>query len=148
MPLKPDIEALINELGVLWRNYSSAFQTGDMKAILPMFDTPVVITTRAENIVFNDLASLLANNEALIAFYRSQGVVRIEATITDVEPFQRHFAQVQLAYILMDAENKPVVNFTTVYNLKHKDERWLIYSIIAQNEMDAWAAHGAPVGKH
>ncbi len=148
MPLKPDIEALISELGVLWRNYSSAFQTGDMKAILPMFDTPMVITTRHENIVFHDLDSLLANNEALIAFYRSHGVVRVEATITDVEPFQRHFAQVQLAYILLDAAQKSVVNFTTVYNLKHKGDRWLIYSIIAQNEMDAWEKHGPPLGQN
>jgi hypothetical protein len=142
MNLKPDVELLIAELGGLWRNYSSAFQTGDMAAIMPMFDLPVSIVTRDSNRIFADPGDFLANNEALVSFYRSQGVVRVEATITDVEPFHRHFAQVQIAYTLMDAENRTVTNFITTYSLKHKDDRWLVYSIMGQDERDAWTSIG------
>ncbi len=143
--LKPDIEALIAELGRLWRIYSGAFQSGDMKAILPMFDVPLSIITRQETRVFHDLDNLLANNEALIGFYRHHKVARVEATITDVEPFHRHFAQVQINYILLDAAQQPVVTFATIYGLKQRDSRWLIHSIIAQDEMDAWRRIGAPL---
>ncbi len=143
MTLTPDVETLINELGRLWRIYSSAFQSGDMRAIMPMFDLPVCIVTRAETRIFTEAADLLQNNETLVAFYRHHGVVRLEAVITDVEPFHRHFALVKIAYTLMDAENRTVVNFATVYALKHKGERWLIHHIIAQDEVDAWAAYGA-----
>ncbi len=143
MTLKPDVEALITELGRLWRNYSSAFQSGDMKAIMPMFDLPVSVVTRDETAIYEDADLLLAHNEALVAFYRSQGVVRVEAVITDVEPFHRHFAQVKIAYTLLDADSRTVANFATVYGLKHKGERWLVHQIIGQDEVDAWTAYGA-----
>jgi hypothetical protein len=54
----------------------------------------------------------------------------------------QHFAQVQIAYTLMDAENRTVTNFITTYSLKHKDDRWLVYSIMGQDERDAWTAIG------
>lgn len=143
MNLNPDVEALITELGRLWRNYSSAFQSGDMKAIMPMFDLPVSVVTCAETRIYDDARVLLDHNEALVAFYRSNGVVRVEATITDVEPFHRHFAQVKIAYALIDKDNRTVVNFATVYGLKHKADKWLVHQIIGQDEVDAWMAHGA-----
>jgi hypothetical protein len=148
MNLAPDVEALIAELGRLWRNYSSAFQTGDMKAIMPMFDMPVSIVTREDTRVFHDPETLLTNNEALVGFYRGQGVVRVEAVITDVEPFHRHFAQVKIAYTLLDADNETVVTFATVYGLKHKGDRWLVHHIIGQDERDAWTAHVSAVRTH
>jgi hypothetical protein len=140
--MRQDVETVIAKLGQLWRTYASSFQTGDMKAIMPLFTLPLIIVTREATRIYSDEAELLANNEALVAFYRAQGAHRVEATIIDVEPFHRHFAHVQVSYKLLDADNKTVVNFITVYGLKEIADDWRIHSIIAQDELDAWTAYG------
>jgi hypothetical protein len=143
--MKQDVETVITKLGQLWRTYASSFQTGDMRAIMPLFALPLTVVTRTATRIYSDEAELLEHNEALVAFYRAQGAYRVEATIVDVEPFQRHFAHVQVAYRLVDSENKTVVNFITVYGLKQVNEDWLIHSIISQDELDAWTAYGMPL---
>jgi hypothetical protein len=144
--MRQDVETVIAKLGLLWRTYAGSFQTGDMRAIMPLFALPLVVVTRDATRTYSDEAELLAHNEALVAFYKSQGTHRVEATITDVEPFLRHFAHVQVAYTLLDADSKTVVNFVTLYGLKEEADDWRIHSIIAQDELDAWTAYGLPPG--
>lgn len=138
----PDVEALLQELNQFWRDYAGAFQTGDLHQLLPAFDLPLVITTRERTHVFETLAAIDANNSDLVAFYRAQGVARVVANIVVVEPMLRDFIQVHVAYHLLDSDDGEIVNWTTVYGLKHKVRGWSIHSILAQDELDAWAERG------
>lgn len=140
-----DMEALIAELGGLWRNYASAFQTGDMESVLPVFAEPCMVQTRSSANIYPKRADIGRNNMMLLAFYRAQGVVRAEATIVEVDPLHRHFVHVQVRYRLLDDKGADVVAFTTIYSLKHEGTRWLIHQIIAQDEVDAWQNRGTPL---
>ena len=145
--MSPDLEKLVGELGGLWRAYASAFQTGDMDSVLPIFAEPCMVHTRLGSSVYMKRSDISVNNKMLLAFYRSQGVVRAEATITEIDPLHRHFVQVFVNYRLINADNADVVSFTTVYGLKQDGERWVIHQVIAQDELEAWAARGTPMGR-
>jgi ketosteroid isomerase-like protein len=142
----PDMESLVAELGDLWRQYGSAFQTGDVDALLPVFAEPCVVQTRDFVAVYNKREDISANNNALLDFYRRQGITKVDLQIAEVDPLHRHFVQMQVRYRLMDTDGNDVVQFTTIYSFKHEGTRWLIHQIIAQNEVDAWAARGTPLG--
>jgi hypothetical protein len=144
--MTPDMETLVAELGDLWRQYGSAFQTGDVDALLPVFAEPCVVQTRDFVAVYNKREDISANNNALLAFYRTQGVAKVDLQITEVDPLHRHFVMMQVRYQLLNAAGQEVVKFSTIYNFKHEGTRWLIHQIIAQDEVDAWAARGTPLG--
>jgi hypothetical protein len=143
--MTPDMEQLVAELGDLWRQYGSAFQTGDMDALLPVFAEPCVVQTRNFVAVFETRADMAQNNNALLAFYRRHGVVKVDLQIKEVDPLHRHFVQMQVRYRLLDADDVEIVKFTSIYSLKHEGERWLIHQVISQDEVDAWAARGTPL---
>jgi hypothetical protein len=144
--MTPDMEKLVGELGGLWRAYAGAFQTGDMDSVLPIFAEPCVVHTRLSTSLYLKRADIGANNNRLLAFYRSQGVVRAEATILEVDPVHRHFVQLFVRYRLLDGAGEDVVSFTTVYGLKQDGERWVVHQVIAQDEIEAWTARGTPLG--
>jgi hypothetical protein len=143
--MTPDMESLVAELGDLWRQYGSAFQTGDVDALLPVFAEPCVVQARDFVAVYNRREDISANNNALLAFYRLQGVTKVDLQIAEVDPLHRHFVHMQVRYRLLDRDGDEVVHFTTIYSLKHEGTRWLIHQIIAQDEVDAWAARGTPL---
>ncbi len=143
--MTPDMEKLVAELGDLWRQYGSAFQTGDVDALLPVFAEPCIVQTRNFVGVYAKREDISANNNALLAFYRMQGVTKVDLQITEVDPLHRHFVQMQVRYRLLNSNGEEIICFTTIYSLKHEGERWLIHQIIAQDEMEAWAARGTPL---
>jgi hypothetical protein len=143
--MTPDMETLVAELGDLWRQYGSAFQTGNLEALLPVFAEPCVVQTRNFVAVFNTRTDMAMNNEALLAFYRSQGVAKVDLQINEVDPLHRHFVQMQVRYRLLSQDGDEIVRFTSIYSLKHEGERWLIHQVISQDEVDAWAARGTPL---
>jgi hypothetical protein len=143
--MTPDMENLVAELGELWKQYETALQTGDMDALLPVFAEPCVVQTRNFVAVFETRADMAQNNNALLAFYRSHGVSKVDLQISEVDPLHRHFVQMQVSYRLLDVDGGEIVAFTSIYNLKHEGERWLIHQVISQHEVDAWAARGTPL---
>jgi hypothetical protein len=143
--MTPDMEKLVAELGNLWRQYGAALQSGDITALLPVFAEPCVVQTRNFVAVFDTRADMAVNNEALVAFYRQQGVSKVDLQINEVDPLHRHFVQMQVRYRLLDVDGAEIVRFTSIYSLKHEGERWLIHQVISQDEVDAWAARGTPL---
>jgi hypothetical protein len=143
--MTPDMETLVAELGGLWRQYGADLQAGNVDALLPLFAEPCVVQTRNLVMVYTSRADMAANNHALLAFYRMQGIAKVDLQINEVDPLHRHFVQMQVRYRLLDAEGAEIVRFTTIYSLKHEGTRWLIHQIIAQDEMDAWSARGTPL---
>ncbi len=138
-----DVDTLIAELEMFWRDYAKAFQTGDLGLLLPAFSLPLVIQTRDRTGIYESLEDIDANNNALVAFYRSQGVKRVEVNLDTVDPLHRDFMQVHLTYRMLDLDDAEIISWTTIYGLKHAGSRWLIHSIIAQDEVNAWEKYTA-----
>ncbi len=138
---KQDVDALIAELEMFWHDYAKAFQTGDLSLLLPAFSLPLVIQTRDRTGIYESYADIDSNNSTLVAFYRSQGVKRVEVNLDTVDPLHRDFMQVHLTYRMLDQHDVEIISWTTIYGLKHAGNRWLIHSIIAQDEVDAWGKY-------
>lgn len=130
-----------DEIETFFRSYVDAFVRSDADALSMLWDAVGLFPSPTGNFamereVFRD------HCVTLMDFYRQQGVVLpVGELLSAVELFP-NVAQARMAYRMLDADDKCIVEWEHIYILRRTD-CWRVSLTIADGEMAAWAAMGA-----
>lgn len=130
----------------LFRSYSDAFARFDAAAISAHWAYPAYFCARGKRASLAE-PEFRANVEALCAFYRAQGVKRVAATLRQVEWLSDSLALARTHYRLADGAGAPVAEWDHHYLVSATDDGLKLVAAMPDDELDAWAARGTPLGQ-
>ena len=87
-----------------------------------------------------------ANCEALIAFYRSQGMARAEKRVLACEPLTASLSLLRTADRIPDAAGGEIAAWEHLCVLSRTDAHLRAAAAFPQGELDAWEKRGTPLG--
>ena len=129
----------------LYRTYADAFARFDAEAIVAHWAFPAFSCARGHRAAMEEDA-FRANLDALIAFYRRQGVADVKATVRRVQTLFAGLDLVTVRYCLADATGQPVAEWEHLYLVSDTGEGRRLVAAFSDGELDAWQARGTPLG--
>lgn len=131
-----------DEIAAFFISYVDAFARRDADAISTLWE-PIGLFPSATGNFLMERPAFRDHCVTLLDFYRQQGVVEpIGALLSATELFP-NVAQARIAYRMLDEGGATIAEWEHVYILRRAD-RWRVSLTIADDEMAAWAARGAP----
>jgi hypothetical protein len=117
----------LEEIARFFDSYAEAFSRGDAEAVAALWAFPAFFVARGKRAALDE-AAFRANTEAILAFYRAQGVARAEKRLIGAEPLFDGLWLARTADRLVDAGGLRAV------------------AAMPDAELDAWTARGTPLG--
>lgn len=129
------------EIEAFFADYVDAFARSDPDALSLLWDPVGLFPSPTGNFAM-ERPAFRDHCASLMAFYRSQGVVRPEGELLSCAELFPDVVEARMAYRMLGADNEMVAAWEHVYILRRTD-RWRVSLTIADGEMAAWAARGA-----
>jgi hypothetical protein len=127
--------------------YADCFTRGDVEGVMDRWLLPAFISgSGGKSGSFADRDQFSANTRKLCEFYAAQGVMRAEKTVLNVQELFDDVALVRTGDRLSDENDATVAEWEHVYMLRRGDSEWKVFLAVADGELDAWNAHGTPLG--
>lgn len=138
-------EPPVDEMARLFDDYAAAFGRGDVDSVCAMWAYPAFVVARGRRSAL-DAEAFRANSEALVAFYRGQGVVRAEKRVLACEALFEGLRLVRTADRLSGADGREIAHWEHAYLVSDTADGPRLVAAMPDGELDAWTARGTPLG--
>jgi hypothetical protein len=128
-----------------FHDYAAAFSRFDVDAVGDLWAYPAYMVGRGKRAVL-DAEQFRINTMGLCAFYKYQGMARATKRVLDFTPLTATTASVRTADQILDADGQPIIAWEHVYLLSDTPDGIKAVTALPDNELDAWAARGTPMG--
>ena len=135
----------MEEIARFFDSYAEAFSRGDAEAVAALWAFPAFFVARGKRAALDE-AAFRANTEAILAFYRAQGVARAEKRLIGAEPLFDGLWLARTADRLVDAGGATIAEWEHAYLLSRTDSGLRAVAAMPDAELDAWTARGTPLG--
>lgn len=129
------------EIAAFFDGYVDAFDREDADALSELWDEVGLFPSPTGNFAMERNA-FRDHCAALMAFYRSQGVVEPKGELLAVEALFPDVAQARMAYRMLGKDSEVIAAWEHVYILRKAEGHWHVSLTIADDEMAAWTAKG------
>ena len=129
------------ELHAFFERYVDAFARNDASAVVELWE-PIGLFPSPNGNFAMERDKFREHCVSLMDFYRSQGVVRTEGKLLEVNQLFPDVAEARMAYCTLDEAGDLVAEWEHFYILRRTDD-WRVTLTIADDEMAAWTARGA-----
>lgn len=129
------------EIAEFFVGYVDAFARNDADAVSELWEAVALFPSPAGNSAMKRV-EFRNQCEALMAFYRKQGIVRPEGELLSAAELFPNVAEARMAYRMWGEGDELIAEWEHVYILRRTD-RWRVSLTIADGEMAAWNARGA-----
>jgi hypothetical protein len=135
----------LEEIAAFFEAYAEAFSRGDAEAVCALWAFPAFFAARGKRAALDE-AAFRANTEALLAFYRAQGMARAEKRLLAAEPLFDGLWLARTGDRLLDAGGAIIAEWEHAYLLSRTDGGLRAVAAMPDAELDAWQARGTPLG--
>jgi hypothetical protein len=135
----------MDEIARFFDGYAGTFSRGEVDAVCALWVYPAFFAARGKSAALDE-AAFRANTEAILAFYRAQGMARAGKRLLSAEaPFDGLWLA-RTADRLVDAEGRTIAQWEHAYLLSRTDSGLRAVAAMPDGELDAWEARGTPLG--
>lgn len=138
--------SLEEELASWCQSYVDAFSAYDVAGISAHWSFPALILQKGRSISFPSESVFARNTEALLGFYKRQGVARAERALACCLSMSIDVAAMRVRDRMLDVRGDDIVSWEASYVLQRVDGVWRAVCAAADGETDAWRARGTPLG--
>ena len=135
----------MTEIERFFERYASAFSRGDAAAVSELWAFPAFVVARGRQAALGAEA-FRANTEALIGFYRGQGMARAEKRVLAAEALFDGLWLVRTADRITDAAGAEIAAWEHLYLLSRTAAGLRAVAAMPDGELDAWERRGTPLG--
>lgn len=135
----------MTEIEQFFDDYAAAFSSGDAGAVSALWAFPAFVVARGKRAAL-DVDVFRANSEALIAFYRAQGMTRADKRVLAAEPLFDGLWLVRTADRMTDSAGAEIASWEHLYLLSRTAEGLRAVAAMPDGELDSWQRRGTPLG--
>lgn len=140
MSVKEQIDSIV-------RGYADAFMSYDADEIAEFWLFPSLVNVADKCATYADPDQFKGNLAPLLDFYKKQGVVQVKKQLLEAIITIPSCAFVTTFDQLFDKDDKIITSWNHYYVMrKTGDGTWKIAASIADEEIEAWADNGTPLG--
>jgi len=139
-------EVLASELDAWCQSYVTAFSAYDAVGIESHWTFPALIIQGERSLVFKSSDHFTKNTEALLGFYKREGVARADRKLISCMRMGEATAAMTVEDNMLDDAGGEIVSWQAAYVLQQIGGKWRAVSAVADGESAAWAARGTPLG--
>lgn len=127
--------------------YADAFMSYDVGKISEFWLFPSLVNVADKSATYADPDEFKQNLAPLLEFYKKQGAARANKQIVEAVVTIPSCAFVTTFDQLFDANDKIITSWNHYYIMRKTHEgEWKIVTSVADEEIEAWADNGTPLG--
>jgi hypothetical protein len=135
----------MKDIARFFDDYAEAFSRGDAAAVCALWAFPAFFVARGKRVALDE-AAFRANTEAILAFYREQGMARADKRLLSADALFEGLWLARTGDRLLDGAERTIAEWEHIYLLSRTDSGLRAVAAMPDGELDAWDARGTPLG--